>query len=549
MENEDYIPEKSLKDQSKSVPIESLAILIELTKKRICKIKCSDGSFGTGFFCNIPYKDDWDSLKVLITNYHVINNNDIIPGKKINISINNEEEKKEIIMDESRKTYISETYDITIIELRKEDKIKKESFFEIDNKVFDENPDEIYLNKSIFLLHYPNGEDMNFSNGILKNIYEDKYTIEHLCDSSGGSSGGPLINSVNFNVIGIHKGGAKGNKNYNLGTLIKLPIEEFNNKKKENNKKEINNYYKEKEDNKEEIKDNIKKDYNADKKEINNYYNEKEDNKEDNKEEIKDNIKEEDNIDKKEIKIYEKDEYKEGNGKKIYENGNYYIGTFLNDLRDGKGILYYQDNKIKYEGDFVRDKFEGNGKYYYENGEYYVGSWLNSLKHGKGILYNKDNKIKYEGDFVKDKFEGNGKYYYESGNYYIGAWLKGFRHGKGIIYYKDNKIKYEGDFVKNRFEGNGTYYYENGEYYVGTFVNSLKHNKGILYYKDKNVKYEGEFVKDKFGGNGKYIYENGEYYIGAWLNGFRHGKGILYNKDNEIKYEGDFVYDKYIKIE
>ena len=29
----------------------------------------------------------------------------------------------------------------------------------------------------------------------------------------------------------------------------------------------------------------------------------------------------------------------------------------------GKGIIYYKNGKIKYKGDFVKNKLEGNGKY------------------------------------------------------------------------------------------------------------------------------------------------------------------------------------------
>ena len=54
-------------------------------------------------------------------------------------------------------------------------------------------------------------------------------------------------------------------------------------------------------------------------------------------------------------------------------------------LKHGKGIEYYKNNNIKYDGDFVNDKYEGNGNYYYENGEYYIGQWFNGLKNGKGI--------------------------------------------------------------------------------------------------------------------------------------------------------------------
>ena len=92
----------------------------------------------------------------------------------------------------------------------------------------------------------------------------------------------------------------------------------------------------------------------------------------------------------------------------------------MNGLRHGKGKDYYKNGSIKYEGDFVNGKFEGNGKYIWEKGEYYIGQWKNELRHGKGIEYYKNGSIKYEGDFVNDKFEGNGKYIWENGEYYIG---------------------------------------------------------------------------------------------------------------------------------
>ena len=67
---------------------------------------------------------------------------------------------------------------------------------------------------------------MNFSSGIIKNIRENGYSIEHLCDGREGS-GGPIINSNNFQVIAIHKGGAFNAKNFNLGTFLKNPLEIF----------------------------------------------------------------------------------------------------------------------------------------------------------------------------------------------------------------------------------------------------------------------------------------------------------------------------------
>ena len=75
---------------------------------------------------------------------------------------------------------------------------------------------------------------------------------------------------------------------------------------------------------------------------------------------------------------------------------------------NGKGTVYNKKGSIKYEGDFVNGKSEGHGKYIYEDGEYYIGQYLNGLKHGKGIVYYKNGTIKYEGDFVNGKSEGHG---------------------------------------------------------------------------------------------------------------------------------------------
>ena len=66
----------------------------------------------------------------------------------------------------------------------------------------------------------------------------------HLCDTLPGSSGGPILNMINYKVMGIHKGAEEKN-NWNLGTLLQLPIKKFNegfcNKEdNKNSKKEIN---------------------------------------------------------------------------------------------------------------------------------------------------------------------------------------------------------------------------------------------------------------------------------------------------------------------
>ena len=94
--------------------------------------------------------------------------------------------------------------------------------------------------------------------------------------------------------------------------------------------------------------------------------------------------------------------------------------TIYKGLNKGKGMLYYLNNQIKYEGDFVNDKFGGKVKYIFKDENYYIGQFKNRLKRGKGILYDKYGNIKYEIDFIVGKYEGKGKYIYENGDYYKG---------------------------------------------------------------------------------------------------------------------------------
>ena len=157
MDNKNYIPEKDLANVPDEVPINGLKIIIEQSEKSICKIICNDGSIGTGFFCIISFPDKFHQLPVLMTNNHVISENDIIKDKKIKFSINNDKLNYEIIINNIRKIYSNEDYDITIIEIKENDNLDMNSFLEIDYQIFEDNPNDIYRGKSIYLIGHPKG--------------------------------------------------------------------------------------------------------------------------------------------------------------------------------------------------------------------------------------------------------------------------------------------------------------------------------------------------------------------------------------------------------
>ena len=80
----------------RAVTIEGTKKILEQMEKCICKIYKNDGIKGTGFFCNINYGDK--IIPVLMTNFHLIDNKYIEENTKIDISLNDDEEFKTIVL-------------------------------------------------------------------------------------------------------------------------------------------------------------------------------------------------------------------------------------------------------------------------------------------------------------------------------------------------------------------------------------------------------------------------------------------------------------------
>jgi len=377
----------------KENPIKEVDISLNKVIKSVCKI-IYENNVGTGFLIKL-YKEEKE-FKCLMANEHIITKEMIELNKIINIKYNCEEKWIKIKLDKNKRNIIyNKKLDVTIIEIKIEDKIKDKYFLlpNINNNIE-------YINKEIYIVQYPKGNKLSYSEGKIININNNE--LIHDASTTSGSSGSPILIKNTIEVIGIHKQGSN-KKTENYGTLIYSIMQLL---KTENN----------------DIPHGKGILYNKN-----------------------DNMIYDGEI------LNGKDE---GNVKHIYKNGDYYIGQWLNGNRHGKGILYDKNNNIIYDGEFVDDKFEGNGKLIYDDGGYYIGQWLNNKKYGKGIIYDKDNNIIYDGDFVDDKFEGNGKYIYEDGDYYIGQWLNDKEHGRGIEFDENDNIIYEGEFVDGKRKSN-----------------------------------------------------------------------------------------------
>ena len=217
------IKEAHFDNYAESMTPEQMEKALFQMKYSICKIELESNKYGTGFFCQIKIPNSMNYIYVMITNNHVLGENELALNKKISFTMNNGEYSDSIYIDGSRNIYTDIDKDVTIIEIDNKSFIK---FLDIDEDIYKENPNKYFKNISVYIIHYEKGKKTKFSNGLIKCIEEDDYTIRHICPTEHGSSGSPILNLNNYKVIGAHKGTKEG-KNWNLGTILKSPIDDF----------------------------------------------------------------------------------------------------------------------------------------------------------------------------------------------------------------------------------------------------------------------------------------------------------------------------------
>ena len=188
-------------------------------EKSMCKIISENNKGeplkGSGFFCEL---ENYPIKYALFTNHHIFN--DIKVGKIINIEYLTDKvyKEKKIKIDENRRVYTNEELDYTCIELFESDDIK--DYFKIDEKLLSDN--NYIINKDIFILQYPKGNEISFSYGKIISIKDGQ--LIHTASTEGGTSGSPIIRRcINNYIIGIHYGGQIKDKNtysFNLGTIF-----------------------------------------------------------------------------------------------------------------------------------------------------------------------------------------------------------------------------------------------------------------------------------------------------------------------------------------
>ena len=227
---EDSKKEKFIKISPEPVSFEGTENILDQMNNCVCRIY--NNGEGTGFFTKIPYKNK--ILSVLITNNHVIGINDIINNKNIILYLNNDKIEKSIKLDNNRLRYTNEKLDITIIEIIENKDNLNNKYLELDDNIINyfklkekNDPNylnDLYSNKSIYIINYPEDKDVKVSYGRPPKLSNSE--IQHYCTTKEGSSGSPILLINNQKLIGIHYG-CHENFGFNNGTLLIYAIIEL----------------------------------------------------------------------------------------------------------------------------------------------------------------------------------------------------------------------------------------------------------------------------------------------------------------------------------
>lgn len=197
------------------------------------------------------------------------------------------------------------------------------------------------------------------------------------------------------------------------------------------------------------------------------------------------------------------------------------IGEIIGGKINGKVVIKFED-KNYYIGDYKNEVKNGYGFHFFKNGLIYLGMYDKDMK-VDGIVKDPETmKIVYEGDWGFDTYHGKGKLTRRNGTYYQGDFEKGMMQGRGFMVWP-NGDKYEGDFQKSTRTGQGRFTFKRGDIYQGQFRDNFFHGKGH-YTWESGDEYDGNFE------NGHMCGGDMKYSIGVL------GSGVWDNQKSDVKY-------------
>ncbi|HNS17108.1 MAG TPA: hypothetical protein PKH94_01300 [Bacteroidales bacterium] len=221
-----------------------------------------------------------------------------------------------------------------------------------------------------------------------------------------------------------------------------------------------------------------------------------------------------------------KDGIPEGVRREYTEDGRIWMAyTFRAGNMTGQGIMneqgtkqgswkeFYDDGKLKAEGDYDNGKKTGGWKYYYPDGTLEQEGFYNQ----GGML------------------DGVWRWYYPSGALHREEqYLNDLADGRSVEYDEAGKLVSSGEYIEGREEG--FWFYDiDGSREEGTYGNGLRSGTWSSYYQDGQLRFTGNFIDDN--PNGKHLYYWGDGKIkeeGRYVMGLKEGEWLKFDPDGTL---------------
>ena len=168
--------------------------------------------------------------------------------------------------------------------------------------------------------------------------------------------------------------------------------------------------------------------------------------------------------------------------------------------KQGPWRKYFQNDTLRYKGQFKNDKAIGKFEHYYDDGSlktivlHIDESNKSEVKH-----YYQNGEIAAEGAFIGNKKNGIWKYFSYYGAYlsYAESYKEGEKHGVSKKYFKNGSITQELSWENDKKEGAWKIWFPNGKLQLSAnFRNGKLDGPFINYYPDGTEEIKGSYEND-----------------------------------------------------
>ncbi len=262
-----------------------------------------------------------------------------------------------------------------------------------------------------------------------------------------------------------------------------------------------------------------------------------------------------------------------------------------NNLKQGRWVYFYENGRIRLEGNYRDDKKNGYFKQYDRDGnliivEKYLDDLLQEnvaelVELDVRTDYYPSGKIKTVASYKDGIPEGVRREYAEDGRIVMAyTFIEGQMTGQGIMneqgikqghwkeFFRDGQLKAEGDYSNGKKVGGWKFFYPDGtleqegfynqdgqldgqwRWYFpsGTlhreeqYLNDLVDGRSVEYDENGNLVSSGEYIEGKEEGFWYYNID-GVKEEGTFRNGLRNGSWKSWYQDGQLRFSGDFIDD------